>query len=361
MAAGVGHEINNPLTIIWGNAEKLKKFQFDNDTLFNEYKAILQKHDRAIRRISDVVNGLRIYAKTESSSYEHVDIHTFIDDTLSLIRGIYKTEGVNFILEKKAVNTFVNANFGQFQQVFINLFSNAKDALEEKDDKKIWIKTSNLDDKILIEITDNGVGIDKMHIDKIFDSFFTTKEIGKGVGLGLGLSQDIITKMNGKIEVKSEKGLGATFTISLPIAKECPINIELSPKTPDYKKFTGKVLIVDDEEDIREILAGIIKSFGFIVEEAEDGLIALNKIRKEKYDIVLTDLKMPKMDGVELINNVKKLDGLKPNFIIVTGGIVTDKSDKGFETFSNLKKISNGFILKPFSKNDIYQALLGLN
>ena len=215
----------------------------------------------------------------------------------------------------------------------------------------ISIKTENKKDNLALSITDNGSGISDEVKEKIFETFFTTKEVGKGTGLGLGLLKDIVQKMDGEIDLKSEIGGTTTFTVTFPLTHE---QIESQSEPIVIGTLEGSVLVVDDEEDIREILVEYLSNMGLDVDDVENGEEGLKKIKEKKYDYVCTDMKMPKMLGDEFVKEAKKLPNGNTKYFIITGGVTTHYSK---EEITRLKQLADGYILKPFSEEILYRAL----
>jgi PAS domain S-box-containing protein len=213
LAAGVGHEVNNPLAIISGHVESLSYKLADNPKFSQSFSVI----NNCIDRIREIVSGLRTFAAGNTEYIESIDINETIKNSLSLVKTIYSKE--NILIQTSLVNEtlFTKGNRGKLCQVILNLLSNAKDALLPEGGK-IEIETKKTDEKAILIISDNGRGIKKEDINKVFDSFYTTKEVGKGVGLGLSISHSIITSMEGEIEVESILDKGTKFTISMPLA-----------------------------------------------------------------------------------------------------------------------------------------------
>jgi len=352
LAAGVGHEINNPLTVIQGNLEMLEENIKSN--YFNKDDAMrsLRKQQDAITRITNIVKGLRIYAKTDINKIENIDIHKMIHETIFLIGKMYESDNIKIKLSLFAKNPYIYGNVGKFNQVIMALLSNAKDAMLSKKGGSIAIKTYNMDDSIIIKISDTGEGIEEGNLDKIFEAFFTTKEVGKATGLGLGIAYNIINSMKGEMSVRSQEGIGSTFTISLKtVTKEKQLEVV---KKNETRSFNGKALVIDDEEDIREVLRNILEGFGLEVEEAGNGKIAYDKYKNQLFKYVFIDLKMPEMSGEEFIEAVSKLPNKESTLFVVTGAIAPDISN---ELNLKYKGVLKKCILKPFTKEDIQDLL----
>ncbi len=351
LAAGVGHEINNPLAIVQGNLEMLGKEYEKNEAFCLRFEKI----NSAMERIRGIVKGLRSFARNDSEEQEIMDIHEALNDTISLVETIFIKE--NIVIKKNfgCNNAKVIINRGRFQQVIMNLLTNSKDALEGRKGQ-IDIITKNIDDQVCLKIADNGCGIKEEDLGKIFQAFHTTKEVGKGTGLGLSIVTSIINSFEGSISVKSKVNLGTEFEILLPSA-DCVLEIHKKQEKISEKSITtykGKVLVVDDEEDIREILKSYLEDIGFIVDEAADGQIAFEMVKEEKYIMVFTDLKMPVMRGDEFIENVRNKLGNNVPIIVVTGCQLNDEKSK---TTDIVNRLGSGVILKPFNREEIYKII----
>jgi len=150
-------------------------------------------------------------------SYFLFQFHEQIDNCLDFLGSIYEKENLKFIKTLKASNSVVLGNAGRFQQVLTNFLSNAKAATDKKSDPTISFETENVGENFILKISDNGHGIEKENMKKLFESFFTTKPVGEGTGIGLSITSSIVTEMKGKIEVESTLGEGTTFIMSFPV------------------------------------------------------------------------------------------------------------------------------------------------
>lgn len=349
LAAGVGHEINNPLAIINGHIDIIRERFAEQNVDDPVCKRALDVQRSAVGRIVDIVDGLRSFARTDGDKLEIFSVNDLINNTILFLTSIYKREGVEIKLNLTEEDTCINGNSGRFQQVLINLLSNAKDATESLSERKIIIETRNEDSKILMRVIDNGIGMSQSVIEKMFDSFFTTKEVGKGTGLGMGIIKNIVENIEGKIDIESKIGKGTSITILIP-RSDVKINgkgLETSDEI-HYEKLSGRALVVDDEEDIRDILTTYLNSFGIEVDLAADGNTAMLKVQKGDYDYILTDLTMPGMSGVELIEKVSLMEKFHGKIYVITGAVIADK----------LKNLPvDGIINKPFDKQTIYNQL----
>ena len=218
LAAGVAHEVNTPLAVISSYSQMLRKEISSEDP---RYK-LLEKITKQTFRASEIVNNLLNFSRTNATEFADVDVHQVIADTLSLLDHQFKTARVRIDRELRAEYPVVFANAGKLQQVFLNLFVNARDAMPEGGELRIL--TDTVDSKIEIIVQDTGVGISSENIQKIYDPFFTTKAAGKGTGLGLSVSYGIVQEHGGNISVDSKPGIGTSFKLELPLVRK-PVNV----------------------------------------------------------------------------------------------------------------------------------------
>src|SRR5687768_13861548 len=202
LAAGVAHEVNTPLAVISSYSQMLRKEMSPDDPRHR----LLEKITKQTFRASEIVNSLLNFSRTNATEFTEIDIHDAITEAFSLLEHQFKGARIHVyrVLEADCPLTFGNA--GKLQQVFLNLFVNARDAMPEGGELRIFTET--LDSKLEIIVQDTGVGISREHLKKIYDPFFTTKAAGKGTGLGLSVSYGIVQEHSGMISVESKPGVG---------------------------------------------------------------------------------------------------------------------------------------------------------
>jgi signal transduction histidine kinase/HD-like signal output (HDOD) protein/CheY-like chemotaxis protein len=316
LAAGAAHEINNPLAIIYARTQLLEFKEEDPDKKKN-FNQIMEQ----IERISSILTNLMDFARPSPPEFESVSVNDIMEKTLSLIRGE---------LEKKQMR--VSTRFGsdlppilgdprQLEQVFLNLVINAEHAMEESGGV-LTVSTRCLPDKGVCEvrIKDTGVGIAKENMDKIFDPFFSTKEEGKGTGLGLSTSYGIVQSHRGEIKISSTPNKGTTVTVSLPMDPAAAAENGEKAVAPAEAPVPVRdsVLVIDDEEHIREILVESLSDAGFTVETAKDGREGLKKLARKRYTLLILDIRMPLISGLNLLTRIRKLTKRMP-VIVITG------------------------------------------
>jgi two-component system, NtrC family, sensor kinase len=214
LAAGVAHEVNTPLAVISSYAQMLRKEMSPEDWRHR----LLDKIAKQTFRASDIVNNLLNFSRTNATEFTEVDIHRVITDTVALLEHQLKSSRVRVEQELRAECPITIGNAGKLQQVFLNLFVNARDAMPEGGELRIVTET--MSSKIEIIVQDTGMGISPENIKKVYDPFFTTKAPGKGTGLGLSVSYGIVQEHSGTISVDSKPGLGTSFRLELPLVRK---------------------------------------------------------------------------------------------------------------------------------------------
>ncbi|MCX5889161.1 MAG: ATP-binding protein [Deltaproteobacteria bacterium] len=221
MAAGIAHEINNPLAVIGEKAgwikDLLKMEDISKSENFQEYADAVNKIEQHINRAKTITHRLLGFARRMEPVTERVNINTVLDESVSFLENDARYRNIDIQVDYAADLPLITSDPSQWQQVFLNILNNAIDAIGKEGEINIKSKHIAKNNEIRIEINDNGPGIPKDVVTKIFDPFFTTKEVGKGTGLGLSISYSIVEKLGGRMMVASEDGKGTTFTIYLPV------------------------------------------------------------------------------------------------------------------------------------------------
>lgn len=354
LAAGVAHEINNPLSIVKGYLELLTDELESDGVLSKEYAELINTQNKSIDRIVEIINGLRNFSRIDAQKRQCIDVNETIDESIVLVKYIYEMQNVVFTVNLEATKCNVAGWVGKFQQVVMNCYSNARDAMKSRGGGTISVRSWNEKDMIKVEISDTGIGIPAENLDKIFNPFFSTKPIGEGTGLGMGISHAIVQQMQGTFTVKSVVDVGTSVTLSFPLVSQyiekCP-DLEIAA----LGQLSGSVLIVDDEEEIRSMLKQKISLFGIKVDVACDGLDAMQRVGENNYNIIVTDLQMPHMDGVELIKKLHEQKVLEStSLFLIAGGLSLNITEEQNEFISPLIK---AYINKPFSFSKIHAEM----
>lgn len=350
MAAGIAHEINNPLTGVIGFSQMLMQ-----EDVSPEIKEQLKIINDGSQRVKEIVRRMLTFARQTKPVKTSINVHELIDNTLEIRGYVLKTANIKVIKDYDPDLPWITADPGQLQQVFLNIIVNAEYAMKKAHGKgSITITTSKTDDHIRLIFKDDGPGMTEEVKTKLFQPFYTTKDPGEGTGLGLSMSRAIILEHNGTIEVVSKPSIGTTFVIELPFAPLSESTEKPPVKTPAPKasKRKARVLVVDDEPAIRSLIKTILTRKGHTVEETGKPDEVFIKLEQASYDIILLDIRMPGMSGIELYKNViKKYPKLGDRFVFITG----DTSDSETMAFLNYQNLS--YIAKPFSREALEEKV----
>ncbi len=354
LAAGVAHEINNPLTAVLGYSELLASKHDIPQDIKHDVEVIYQESQRAVR----IVQNLLRFARSYKPERILLDINELIKRTVEL--EAYRLKTSNIVLSMKLANDLplILADYNQLQQIILNIITNSQQAIDETKRKgKITVITDTAGDYVRISIADNGPGIAPENINKIFDPFFTTKPVGSGSGLGLSVCHGFITEHGGKIYAESNSGKGTIFTIELPTAIEeqaamiVEETVEETDQQPRQKK-AGNILIVEDESAIRISLTRTLLDEGYNVQAVSHGRAALDNMAENFYDLLLFDIKMPGMTGIELYETTKKkYPNLAERVVFITGDTMTASTNKF------LAKTDRPYLIKPFDSKDVINII----
>jgi signal transduction histidine kinase/HAMP domain-containing protein len=352
--SGVAHELNNPLTGVIGYCELLHETTQDN-----ELKEQFGKINEAALRCKKIIENMLSFARQNKVTKKFSDINEVIRQTVELKTYPLKVDNieVNMDLDKQLPYTMFDTHM--ILQVFLNIINNAHIAMADKGGRgRLSIKSGHENGRIKISFTDTGVGIPAANLKKIFDPFFTTREIGRGTGLGLSVSYGIIKEHGGEIYAESRPGEGATFHIDLPVVHPEDEIIEGRDETAHQEKGAKiskkKILIIDDEPMLLDLLKTVIEEVGHEVDATSDARLALEKIRRTAYDLIICDMRMPHMNGKDFYWKAEELSpGLKKRIIFSTGDVVNA------DTQSFLKQSGARWLEKPFTPTDLKRFLAG--
>jgi two-component system NtrC family sensor kinase len=342
--AGVAHELNNPLTGVIGFSEMLQ------DTGINEHQQnYLNRIIDSAERCHRIVQSLLSFSRRRRPERTSVNINQLIETTIEI-----------FNYELPASNIEVTSDFAsdlpallidphQVQLVFLNILNNARQAIEsQQTNGSIHITTELVEARVRISFRDNGPGIPTENLSQIFDPFFTTKSVGEGTGLGLSLAYGIIHEHDGTITARNNNNKGVTFIIELPIAlikgEHEAVKIATAA-LPKIRQASGnRILVIDDEENILELIKEALAVYGYKVETASDGETAIRAINKDSYDLIICDWKIPGLSGQIIYERLREMNPQAlERFFFITGDILGENAEK----FLRLeKKIC---LFKPFS------------
>lgn len=295
--SGVAHEMNNPLTSILGCAEHLLEAQEHDSATYEALRIIVEDAGRASRIVRHLLN----IAHPQNSNQTTIYLNDIIEYIVNVHIEQVRKKGIRIILDLCEELNPIIGDITQFQQVVANFLQNAVDAIEESGTgDQIIFRTLKQDEWVIMEIEDNGPGIPEENRPKLFDPFFTTKPPGKGTGLGLSINYNVIQRSGGFIFVAQDAQPGTRFVVKIHSAESHEVSAKKKIEPDDATYLPSKVLIVDDEKTLCRSLSQYLKGLGCQADFALNGLLAKDKLKQKNYDLILLDLKMPVMDGVEL-------------------------------------------------------------
>ncbi len=360
LASGIAHDLNNALTPILMTVQLLGTKLPDEQS--QQWLSILKTN---VKRAADLVKQVLSFSRGLEGKRTTLEVKPLISEIEQIVKQTF-SRAIAIRTDIPTQNLWtISGDATQLHQVLMNLCVNARDAMPEGgilqiSASNLWIDENyarmNIEAKVgpyvAITVSDTGVGINSEILDRIFEPFFTTKELGKGTGLGLSTVMAIIKSHGGFVDVYSEVGKGTRFKVYLPVTqtreRDCP--------PADHQELpTGHgelILVVDDEDSIREITKTALETYGYKVLIASDGIeaIALYTQRKEEISVVLIDMMMPSMDGPSTIRVLQKIDPQVK--VIGVSGLVSN--DKMIEILGNSVKT---FLPKPYTSNELLKNL----
>jgi CheY-like chemotaxis protein len=353
LAGGIAHDFNNLLMTIQGNAS-LIHCDIDSN---NPHVQSLINIENAVNSGAKLTRQLLGYARKGKYQVDSICLNQLIEETANTLSRIRKDITVHYDLSEDL--KAILADQGQIEQVLLNLFVNAADAMAAGGD--LYLETVNINHQnirnshyvpipgkyVQLIVRDTGIGMDKKTQDRIFEPFFTTKEMGRGTGLGLASVYGIIKGHGGYINVESDVGIGTTFKIYLPSSSQKAVKSET--KGPDRLiNGNGTILLVDDEELVLGTGSKILEKLGYSVLEANGGkkAVEIYKENKEKIDMVILDMIMPGMGGGKVFDKIKEVN---PDAkVLLSSGYSIDG-----QATEILRRGCDDFIQKPFSINEL--------
>jgi signal transduction histidine kinase len=350
LLAGVAHELNNPLSVVLGRADLLAQ-QLAGSPLQSRAELIAEAAERCAR----IVKNFLALARQRSPERQAVQLNQIIQEAVELVAYPLRVDDVEVWLELAPSVPVLWADPHQLHQVLVNLITNAHQAMRQAPPPRrltLATRAESAAGRVVLRVADTGPGIPAEIQPRIFEPFFTTKPPAQGTGLGLSICQGIIEGHRGSIRVESPPGEGAVFVIELPV--EAPPVAERAGRAAEARPSVrrGTILVVDDEPEIAAVLAEMLSTDGHEVETAANGCIALARLRERTYDLILSDLRMPKLDGAGLYRELEReRPELLSRLIFLTG------DELGGETTEFLQRTGAQALAKPFDADDVRRVV----
>jgi signal transduction histidine kinase/DNA-binding response OmpR family regulator len=350
MVAGVAHELNNPLAVIMGTLDLLR-YEPLADRFADRLARVTAQAQRAVK----IVRTLLALARKQAARRTAVDVNTLLADTLELAAYDLKRADVRVVQELSDAVPPVAADPDQLQQVFTNLFLNACHAMREAHGQGTLTVATDLDpgtDRVRVTVGDDGPGIAPEHLPRIFEPFFTTKGEGHGTGLGLAICRRIVEHHGGAISVASRPGEGARFTLELPAWRGVvsqPAAVGLPPRP---QPAGARVLVVEDEPLVGDMVADLLSLEGHEVDRATNGREALEMLARRAYALIVSDVRMPDLSGTAFYRELCRLDpALARRVVFVTGDALSPETRRFFD------ETRLAYLEKPFAVADFQSAI----
>jgi PAS domain S-box-containing protein len=351
MAAGVAHEINNPLAFMALATEALGRRAVPED------RALVAELRTGIDRIAAIVRDLRFFGRDDEEPAKPMDLAAAIDAAERLAHHEVRPRGT-LVKDYGELPAVVGAP-RRIEQVFVNLFLNAAHALGDRMDGRIVVRAGITDDRVVVSVEDDGVGIPKEILDSIFEPFFTTRAVAGGTGLGLSICRDIVTRAGGSLVATSTVGAGTKMVVTLVRATgdRGEVSVPPPPSAPASRRAAAaqkRVLIVDNETAIVRLLSESLESIASVVGETVPGR-ALDLILASStpgFDAIVCDVMMPGMTGIDLHERVARdRPDLASRFVFICGGTYTARAR------DHLERVPNPLLHKPFRMSQLIDAI----
>src|SRR5713226_2498213 len=350
LLAGVAHELNNPLSVVMGQAALLQQMAGEGPMA-----ARAGKIAKAAERCARIVKNFLALARQQPMERQAVSLNRVVQEAVELLAYPLRVDSVEIALELAPDLPEIWADPHQLHQIVVNLVSNAHQAMRAITTRRRIILTTRPDatpDRVQLEVADTGPGISEEIQRRIFEPFFTTKPVGQGTGLGLSLCQGIVERHGGSIRVASHPGHGAVFCVELPIDLRRPLGPEAAKAVSVSPIRERTVLIVDDDRDVAETLWDLLRLDGHHAEIVANGGLALEKLRAGRYDLILSDVKMPELDGPQFYD---QLERRHPTFLRRVAFLTGDTLSP--ETRAFLERTGVPTMAKPFTLEQVRQVL----
>jgi two-component system NtrC family sensor kinase len=352
VVAGVAHELNNPLSSVLGYSELARKSS-ENPALLRDLTRVVD----SARRCKKIVQNLLGFARENNSEKKYSDLNTCVRRVVDL--RSYNLRAARASLETDLAPDLPSTlfDFQQIEQVIMNLLANAEYAMAGQDREAVLnLRTWHGNGSVHLEVRDNGPGIPREARTRVFDPFFTTKGVGQGTGLGLSVSFGIAREHGGSLELLPEPAGGGTcFQLSLPVtAMPEPTTAEDNATEGSPSRcFEGRrILVAEDEPLVLELFTRVLEGDGAQVTRAADGREAWEQLESGKFDLVVADLRMPRMDGQELYERVaEEMPEMIRRFVFATGDMASEA------TLSFLNGLPNGILVKPLQVETVRHVL----
>lgn len=343
LTGGMAHELNNPLSILMGYLEHLSLSIRDGDLNQNSLLESIDPIENAAKRMSRIIKGMLAKIRDEKTQLKNQPLNQIVTESIILLKGVLASQSIELEL-KVDPDLWIQADTTSIEQIITNIVTNACNALDSKKERLISIRSKIEGSHVQLEVWNNGELIPEDVQKKLFTPFFTTKEVGEGTGLGLYMSYQIMKSHQGELSFYSSEKQGTAFILTFPLASAPRIDI------PDH---TIRALVVDDDTFFRRLLVKKLEKLNFSCKDVWSGEKAIEllkedqKSHKHSYDVVFLDYKMPRMDGISFLTEIKRI-GIQVPVILVSG----DLSPQNAKAYCE-KHLIMSYLSKPIDNSEL--------
>jgi len=353
LTGGIAHDFNNLLNVIMVNSELIARAGSDE-----RIRAMAATVKRATERGAKLTGQLLTFSRNSNLDLKAVDVVALLHGMRDIVT-VSLGSGIHYVNESDYEEMWTEADANQLELAILNLAINARDAMPGGGQLSIHVKERSAPDEtlepgryVVIEVPDPGSGMPPDIVSRVFDPFFTTKPIGKGTGLGLSQVYGIARQAGGSARLFSEEGIGTTVEIWLPLRKRVTPPIEAASAVEENAVGVQRVLVVEDDSEVRAMLVDCLRGLGYTVTEAADGRAGLNRLKDDNPDLLMVDFAMPGMNGIDVIAEARKMREDLP-VILATGYADVDIAGLAVKRCTILRK--------PFRLDDLARTVrLGL-
>lgn len=365
LTAGIAHDFNNLLTVIMGNADMLRRQVDKNSLCFELAEDIIEASEKS----SDLIKKLLLFSRKENMAFQSENLNDIINELMKIMHRLIG-ENIGIKIDLQETLNWIYADKNNIEQVILNLASNARDAMvssgnilistrnfEIHKDNLSSIPNGKIGEYVILTIEDDGCGIKKEILEKVFDPFFSTKEVGKGTGLGLSVVYGIVKKHNGWINIESQESQGTKINIFFPVLKSKKRNAAIKNNEilePETERDEC-ILFVEDDPAVLRFGEKLLKEYGFVVDIARNASEAKNVFIQNKgfYDLVISDVILPDINGVDLMEELKTINsGFEILFV------------SGYTSKELTKRIENNnevyFMSKPYKNQEFINRIISI-
>jgi two-component system NtrC family sensor kinase len=356
LIAGVAHDLNNPLASVVGFADLLGEAEDVPERLEEPLAVIRQEAERA----SSIVRNLLSFARRQEGERQLQSIRPILESTIQLLKNQLMAQHIELTFTAEPGLPEVEVHANQIKQVFVNIINNAAQAIRSADTKdgRVTVAAKCWLDGVAVSISDNGPGMPESVARHVFEPFFSTKSEGEGTGLGLSICQGIVKEHGGSMTVDPGTGTGATFTVELPGAAAGRLATATQLVEGQAAAAAGptgeplRVLVVDDEPHILHYMQATLESWGHVVVLASDGSQALKRALTQPFDLIICDLRMPRLGGREMYQTLAQMHpAVAGRMVFATGDTVRG------DTLQFLERLGRPFLQKPFKLDELRRVL----